>query len=527
MSRGELLTAMVLSALIVLAGTVTGAGAQNVEHGIDADAVGGYVKTPPRTYMFTDHRLIRAGDLDWLAPDGSRLPLTEPPGSPVDAHADKKFVSYGCRLVAIPARTDPVEGDPPPAPGMVVPTADGYYSVSFHLIYPEGKDLGSYSVVKPKSFSISAARSKDLYTWEQLGETPLPSVLNQTRLDGFAVFEDTHGSANERFKAVWMARPPEEDIAALWDAYQKLHPRYRDVRIGPDKLTCMYGATSPDGAKWTAIDKPLFTHYSDTDTRVVYNEWLGKYVMYTRLYLLERRMVAIAEAEDFRKWEPVRPLLWPGLEEPLSTDVYTNAYTTYPGMPEVHLMFPMYYHRFDQTSDVRLFSSVDGINWSQVPGGPVLSRDSFGDPAIEFMHVSAPLLPLANDRVGVRYSASYYPHKYPRWKGGLKPGKAGWAWWEKGRLAAVKADEEGEFVTFSLPVMGKQLRINARTPRAGWIKVGHGARAIEDCDPIVGDSYSHMVSWNSNTDFGVEPGNNVSIRFHLRKAELFGFEWVD
>jgi hypothetical protein len=34
----------------------------------------------------------------------------------------------------------------------------------------------------------------------------------------------------------------------------------------------------------------------------------------------------------------------------------------------------MFYRRFDQTSEIRLFSSIDGIHWSQVPGGPVLLR---------------------------------------------------------------------------------------------------------------------------------------------------------
>jgi hypothetical protein len=75
---------------------------------------------------------------------------------------------------------------------------------------------------------------------------------------------------------------------------------------------------------------PLFVHKSDTDTTVVHDEWLGAYVMYTRLYSVQRRMVAVCEAGDFRQWGPVRPLIWPGLEEPLSTDVYTNARTHHP-----------------------------------------------------------------------------------------------------------------------------------------------------------------------------------------------------
>jgi hypothetical protein len=74
--------------------------------------------------------------------------------------------------------------------------------------------------------------------------------------------------------------------------------------------------------------------------------------------------------------------------------------------------------------------------------------------------------------------------------------------------------------------MGRELRINARTPRAGMITVGLGNRSIKDCDPIVGDNLAHPVRWKGDADVGIEQGKTVSIKFHLRKAELFGFEWV-
>lgn len=500
------------------------AGAAEAER--DDNPIGGYTRTPPKAYMFTDRRLIRPGDLGWAAPDGTRLPLTDPPYPVVDARAVSGAVPCGIRLTAIPARVDPVEGDPPAGPGQIVPTSDGYRAFSFNVQYPPGKDLGAYSTADPVSVSIVSYRSADLGKWEETGRCAI-DIRGQTGMDGFTVFEDPHGLPEERFKAVYMAHPPKDRQQELWEKYRRLHPRYRDVRINSGHVPCIYGITSPDGINWTPIKEPLFVHKSDTDTTVVFNEWLGKYVMYTRLYLTERRMIAVAEAEDFRRWEPVQPLIWPGLEEPLSTDVYLNAYTTYPGLPEYHFMFPMFYHRFDQRSDIRLFTSIDGLHWSQVPGGPVLSLSTFNDSSLEFLVASKPLVPLPNGRVGIRYFVSRYPHKYPRWTEGLMPGISGWAWWQQGRLAAVKADEEGEFETFPIPVTGSRLRINARTPRAGMIKVGIGPRPIGDCDPIVGDSLAHEVTWNGSADTGVKPGDIVPIRFHLRRAELFGFEWVE
>ena len=491
--------------------------------------IGGYTLKPPKSYLFTDQRLIDPGDLRWLSPEGKPLPVAGPPEPMTDAYADWGSVPRGVRLVAQRA----VKMEPLPKEHSVfgeVIVEDGMYrSWAMDVSYPPGGNLGSYSTSQPLSVSILATESADGFEWKQRARNEV-SVPGQTRMDGFTFFVDPAGSPKERYKAVYMARPPESEIGPLWEQYRKVHPRYRDVRLGPDrKITCIYGLVSPDGLRWTPIREPFMVHYSDTDTTVYYDEWLRKYVMYTRLYLLSRRMIARAEASDFRHWGPVEPMIWPSLDEPLSTDVYTNARTCYPGMPEVHLMFPMFYHRADQTSDIRMYSSYDGIHWNQVPGGPVIKPGEPGQWDSEFIVAGKNLVPLGSDRVAIPYSGTPYPHKYPRWQPVLEAGHRTWAWWPKGRLCAVTADEDGEFTTFSIPVMGHELRINARTRRAGgiWVGlVGREGRSVADCDAITGDNFAHPVHWKGQADVGVESGASVALRFKLRYAELFGFEWV-
>jgi len=114
-------------------------------------------------------------------------------------------------------------------------------------------------------------------------------------------------------------------------------------------------------------------HYGDTRNTVYYDEWLGKYVLYTRQYWFRRRMVARAVSDDFYHWSPAEPLLWPELSDPLSHDIYTNGRTSYPGLPSHHLMFPMFYRRYDQTSEIHMYSSVNGKMWHRLPGGPIVS----------------------------------------------------------------------------------------------------------------------------------------------------------
>ena len=42
-------------------------------------------------------------------------------------------------------------------------------------------------------------------------------------------------------------------------------------------------------------------------TTVLFDEWLGKYPMYIRLYPTVRRVIGISESDDFRHWDGVRP----------------------------------------------------------------------------------------------------------------------------------------------------------------------------------------------------------------------------
>lgn len=219
-------------------------------------------------------------------------------------------------------------------------------------------------------------------------------------------------------------RIAESEQPQLWERFQKLHPRHRDVRIREDRLNGLYALTSPDGLEWQRHPDPLLIHFGDTDTSFYYNHCLECYVMYTRLYNQERRWIGRAETEDFWNWQPVQPLIWPNLNSSISEDIYTNARCTYPGLPEYHLMFPMFYERFTQRSHIRMYSSHDGMVWNEVPGSPVITPEMIGD-GIEFMGGRGDLVPF-QDGVGLKVGGTPYPHKYPRWSHVLESHKSAW-----------------------------------------------------------------------------------------------------
>lgn len=500
---------------------------------MDPDPRGGYTPVPPKQFLFTDFRHIQPGDLGWRGLDGKSIPVAGPPMPPVPAVADAGGMPYGIRLVTQPATR---QGPFPGLPNVLVYHEGMYRSWRVGAVYPTGSDLGSYTVAPAKALEVSYGESKDGYEWKwrKVSEVSLPNIKipnnglpNISGIDGDGFFIDPHGPAEERYKIIFHALLL-GDISGYWKQYQKVHPRYRDTRLSEKSLNGMFGLVSPDGVNWKAIPEPLMIHKGDTDNTAYYDEWLGKYVMYTRLYWLERRMIARAESDDFRHWTPVQPIVRPSLSDAPSNDVYLNGRTCYPGLPEHHLMFAELYRRYTQTAEIHLMSSLDGIAWDRIPGGPVMTPSDPGKWDSEYLCAGKNLVPLGNDKIGIPYVGLNHPHKYPRWPGVISAG-AGWATWPKGRLVALVADEVGEFRTFVIKVTGTQLKVNIQAHRAGEIRIGvrgFADRSVDLCDPLYGDELAKTVTWKGNSDLSKAKGKDIVLQFKLRAAKLFGFEWV-
>jgi len=520
MRRREFLAAT--GAALALGAAAQGDGGEADAVSRDADPRGGFTFGPQKKLLFADLRHIDPGDLQWRSAEGTVIPVAGPPEPPVPVWADASQVARGVRLVAQkPSKEGPVAN----RPGQVVADAGAYRGWSLKTNYT-GADLGSYSSALAESITVQAAESQDGYAWT-VRDACTVEVAGITGIDGAGFFIDPNGSPEERYKCVFHASV-RQGVQALWEKYQRLHPRYRDNRINGEHMNCLYGMTSPDGLDWRFLPEPLLIHKGDTDNTVYYDAWLGKYVLYTRLYWLDRRLIGRAESDDFRDWSPVVPMLGPSLEDPYSYDIYLNARTEYPDLPGYHLLFPMFYRRFTQTSEIRMYSSLDGIRWNAVPGGPILEPGGTDAWDGEYVFAGKGLVPLGSDKVGIPYDGMSHPHKYPRWPGVIT-GNAGWATWPKDRICALKADEEGEFHTFPIPVTGTELRVNARVDRGGALQigiVGVDGRSTDLCDIVTGDETARTITWRGDLHLHVEPGDTARLHVRMRAAELFAIEWA-
>lgn len=494
---------------------------------------------------FTDLRHIRAGELGWFSPDGKRLPLIRPEEPPVFAHAKQDDVPYGIRLTSYPAQKTgpfklPEEMSKCACSYQLLACEEGLYRWwSIHCSYPDGEDVGAYSDTVPTSREICCAESSDCINWKLVSSSVLDTP-GLRGLDSTGFFIDPVAPENERYKAIYASRPPVEDETAIWNEYKKLHPRYQDTRAQPGLIFGIYAAVSPDGYKWRSVPKPILTGVFDSDFTVYYDFYLKKYVMYTRLFKQNRRWLARAESDDFWHWEQPDPIVWPGLDGSFSDDFYLNGRTEYPGMPDNHLMFSTIFHRSTERGSIQLYSSEDGICWNKLPGGPVLSSGEPGQWDSGWLYGLKGMVNFDGDKVAIPYCGIEHPHKYPRWKGLVESQQSyAMAWWPEGRISAVCADKEGQFFTGPMKSLGRQLKINARVDRSGYIKVGilQGAdqfkdcrpipgKSIEDCVSIVGDHHGALLQWRDSSDIGVAKGEPVVLQFKLHGAELFGFEWA-
>jgi hypothetical protein len=505
---------------------------------------------------FTDYFHIRPGVLDWINSDGESVYTAEeraenPIYGPRDAQIRRPSSPYGIRIVAQPAnRMGPIIQREKPW--------EEHY-VIFKTVMKEGDLYRAWGKSVPGGDCYF--ESKDGINWERpiLRQREFNGSLENNLLKGGpngTVFIDPNGPPEARYKAVGGTKKPFEEFKA----FVEKHPDKWETRIlrgdwdETERYYCIRGSVSPDGIHWTTLPEPFTFEHSDGMETGYYDTDLGKYVIYTRTWMVGprspawtgdrrqmtwpgefhgsgRRVIGRMEGDTFGDFDLSEPVIVPVPGETLpSESFYTSIHTTLPGSPDNHLMFPTVWDTRDDNSSIGIWSSHDGRIWNRLPGGPILETAPFGEWDGGCIFSFPGLIELANGDFALPYKGYNLPHKYPR---GTMELYAGYAIWPKGRIVAVEADEMGEFATVGLLPPGRTIQVNALTSRAGGIRVELSAandqpipgRTFADSDPIQGDAFWQTVSWNGETDVKVAPGETLVIKFRMDRAKLFGLQF--
>ena len=226
-------------------------------------------------------------------------------------------------------------------------------------------------------------------------------------------------------------------------------------------------------------------------------------------------------------------------------------------VPE-HLWENVYQHEHAEHR-TELVISRDARNWKRVlPGWEFLRPGLWGGWDSNHVALSKPIV--RNDQILIYYTGRNLsckaqlpdsPQRALMHKviDGQRMGYAiGLASMRSDGFASIQAYEsEGTLTTRAMIFRGDRLVVNARAPETGFAAgsaggAPHGRLRVEildpqepdrtgysaaDCDAFSGDAVRHLVTWQGQPDLGAFAGKPIRLRFHLKNAALYSFQFAD
>jgi len=323
---------------------------------------------------------------------------------------------------------------------------------------------------------------------------------------------------------------------------------------------------SEDGLRWEPNRDYALPLNADSQNQAFWDERIGKYVAYLRAWN-PLRCVARVEVENlFNPW-PYKPRddvaygrgnpsKWPAPttelpivfkyddSDPENSDHYNPCVVKYPYAKDAYYMFPSAYLHFpeppagkrhnDGLLDIQIATSRDGIKWNRLTRDTYvrLGRKDELDSGAMYMFVG-----LIRDRsVLWMYYAGY---DYTHGTGDLETMHYTGAIFRvvqrlDGFTSFDAGYEGGELLTKPLVFTGSRLLLNVDTSATGEVKVEVQDEDgkpfpkfdLKSCDPIYANDCSKVVTWNHVSDVSSLTGKPLKLKFAMRNAKLYAFQFV-
>ena len=214
-------------------------------------------------------------------------------------------------------------------------------------------------------------------------------------------------------------------------------------------------------------------------------------------------------------------------------------------------MFPAFYQRNADIVETQMLTSRDGVSWQRLTREPVVPGGEPGTDSEGGHYAGAGLVSFRPGEVSLFVSPTWHTHNeghYGRTRdSGTHRGYWSTATWRKDGFVSLEAPDEGSFTTIPITFEGGRLTINAWTRFGGEVRFeladassehmgrfGEGApagsaapipgRTFADCDPFTGDSTSHTVTWNGESDISAWAGRPERLRVRMRRARLYALQ---
>jgi len=380
-----------------------------------------------------------------------------------------------------------------------------------------------------------------------------------------------------------LALPENQDLdfgPVLVDPSAPPEQRYKKTalegRMSETETAGIYIYYSADRVNWTRVPERVFPFWPDGENSLMYDPSLGKYVAFFRQWRPRSPgTYAAAEIKPLRTVgrlvidDPLQPwpipegkarvYLWgednlpapgPAFEtvlacddqDPPECDFYDHGILRYPWADDVYVAFPVLYRHFpeppegersnDGLTDVQLATSRDGITWRRFRGS-YIRLGEWGSAEGGCIYTARALL-RNGDVLRQYYTAFPHSHGTPA-RGDDNPAFAGMVEQRlDGFVSADAAYEGGELTTPQIVFAGERLELNVDCSAVGDARVeildADGAPvpgyALDDADMIHGNHIRVTCTWRGESDVAALAGRPVRLRFVMRAAKLYAFEFV-
>ncbi|APZ90691.1 hypothetical protein [Fuerstiella marisgermanici] len=448
---------------------------------------------------------------------------------------------------------------------------EGTGTSGFHCIFQDGDLYRMYykawniafdetkKRIRPSPGATCYAESDDGIHWRKPN---LGLVEFQGTTENNIVLLD-HLMGSMKLNAGYVAATKDANPAAPHDA------RYKAMFVTSNPKG-MLPFKSADGIHWKPMaEAPVITNGAFDSQNVAFWDGVrGEYRAYWRHFShgdnntatanpTGIRSIRTATSKDFLHWENEADLTY--VDSPEEA-LYTNVIKPYHRAPHLLIGFPMRYHdrawskstealperehrekrrainlRYGTAvTDSLVMASRDGVRfkrWNESflrPGPERPDTWNYGHQALGWHLVETKsALPGAPDELSFYATESYWTGKgsaLRRYTLRLD-----------GFVSVEAKAAGGEVITKPLRFRGENLFLNFSTSAAGSVRVEIQSPdgkplpgfALEDCDPIFGDSVERQAIWNSGSDLASLHGQAVRLRVVLADANLYAFQFRD
>ncbi len=343
------------------------------------------------------------------------------------------------------------------------------------------------------------------------------------------------------------AAPVTHNFSPFLDRNPAAKPSARFKAIGGTKKSGLIAYTSADGIHWQPLkSEPIFTEgIFDSQNVVFWSESERKYVCYFRTWTGDGysgfRSVGRTTSQDFIHWTPGIQMEFGSA--PLE-HLYTQQTSPYFRAPQIYIAIGARFMPNRQVLtpeqaqsidvDPKYYQDCSDAYFMTSRGGGHFDRtflESYLRPGIGMNnwvsrsnYPGLNIVPTGPSEMSI-YVNEHYAQKSAQLKryairmDGFTSVSAGYA---GGTLSS-------KLLTFS----GNHLEINFSTSAAGYIKIelrdNHGTPipgfSLSECDEIIGNEISRLVSWSSQKNLSQLSGQPITIFFEIQDADLYSFRF--